>query len=245
MITIFTLAPREECNSSAFGYVCLFGYVTKNYRFDWLDIGWWLAVGSWFRPVPTSSSDYRSFTRVIGAVSLTKWTSTKACASHTHIDSERYHTFLISTMAVRQQYPCCYLCVVCRWARRWHGRQKRRTALTALKWWNPRHRPSRLRTPWGQLQSSQSSSRIWLRIVKPVACRSVQHDQVQLCRGHSLATWCTVWFAAPHSHDADGDSYIWFMLYPNLPYPVPIRFRRYNIMMSCLKRISRYPLGGS
>ena len=28
---------------------------------------------------------------------------------------------------------------------------------------------------------------------------------LQLCSGHSLAMCCAVWFAAPHSHDADGD----------------------------------------
>ena len=40
---------------------------------------------------------------------------------------------------------------------------------------------------------------------------------LQLCSGHSLAMCCAVWFAAPHSHDADGDSPIWFMLDLKLP----------------------------
>ena len=49
---------------------------------------------------------------------------------------------------------------------------------------------------------------------------------LQLCKGHLLAMWGVVWLAAPHSHDADGDSPIWFMLYLNLPYPVRIWLRR-------------------
>ena len=35
---------------------------------------------------------------------------------------------------------------------------------------------------------------------------------------------CAVWLVAPHSHDADGDSPIWFVLALHLP--VRIRFRR-------------------
>ena len=39
----------------------------------------------------------------------------------------------------------------------------------------------------------------------------------QLCSGHSLAMCCAVWSVAPHSHDADGDSPIRFMVDLNLP----------------------------
>ena len=49
---------------------------------------------------------------------------------------------------------------------------------------------------------------------------------LQLCSGHSLAMCCAVWFAAPHSRDADGDSPICFMLDLNRPQSVLLLFRR-------------------
>ena len=57
---------------------------------------------------------------------------------------------------------------------------------------------------------------------------NVTESQLQSCSSHSMAMCCAVWLAlaAPHSHDADGDSPIWFMLYLNLPKLVLIRFRR-------------------
>ena len=46
---------------------------------------------------------------------------------------------------------------------------------------------------------------VWLRILLDGTL------QVAKRRGHSQAMWRAVWLAAPHSHDADGDSPIRFM----------------------------------
>ena len=57
------------------------------------------------------------------------------------------------------------------------------------------------------------------------AVSNTTKSPLQLCSGHSLAMCCAVWSVAPHSHDADGDCPIRFMLDLNLPLPVQIRFR--------------------
>ena len=54
---------------------------------------------------------------------------------------------------------------------------------------------------------SHCSSRSQLR----AAVSNTTKSPLQLCSGHSLAMCWAVWFAAPHSHDADGDSPTRFM----------------------------------
>ena len=49
------------------------------------------------------------------------------------------------------------------------------------------------------------------------AVSNASTSPLQRCSGHSLAMCCAVWSVAPHSHDADGDSPIWFTLPLNLP----------------------------
>ena len=61
---------------------------------------------------------------------------------------------------------------------------------------------------------SQCRSRSQLR----AAVSSKTKSPSQLHSGHSLVMCCAVavWLVAPHSHDADGDSPIWFTLALNL-----------------------------
>ena len=49
---------------------------------------------------------------------------------------------------------------------------------------------------------------------------------LHLCSGCGVVMWSAVCLSAPHSHEADGASPVWFKLCFNLPYPVLIRLRR-------------------
>ena len=59
-----------------------------------------------------------------------------------------------------------------------------------------------------------------------VGTSNLTRSPLHVYSGHSLVMWSAVCLSAPHSHEADGASPIWFMVCLNLPYPVLMRLRR-------------------